>query len=64
MAYITLTVSGIISGLQSRDRKTDVSPSKTEVRRPSLEVVGALDMSGYLASRDKLTELVQPKPVY
>ena len=63
MAYITLTVSGIISGLQSRDRKTDVSPSKTEVRRPSLEVevVGALDMSGYLASRDKLTPLVQPK---
>ena len=44
--------------------KIEVRPSKTEVRRPSLEVeVGALDMSGYLANRVKLTPLVQPKPV-
>ena len=35
----------------------------TAVRRLGLAVVGALDRSGYLASRDRLTPLVQPNPV-
>ena len=57
------------SDLQTRHLKTDTSPSRTEARILGLLVMvvvgeaAALDMSGNLASRERLTPLVQPKPV-
>ena len=55
------------SDLQTRHLKTDISPSKTEARILGLllvvVVVAALDISGNLASRARLTPLVHPKPV-